>query len=166
MGLDMYLNRKIYLGKDWDGKRVNQTIKLDDMYGKPIEIETKDLKELVFDAGYWRKANAIHNWFVQNVQDGDDNCKEYYVEREQLQELLDLVNEVLKGSELEVNAEGRKVIKNTAKAERFLPSESGFFFGSTEYDEWYLADLVNTKEILEKALADTTGSDFYYDSSW
>ena len=25
----------------------------------------------------WRKANAIHNWFVQNVQKGVDDCGVY-----------------------------------------------------------------------------------------
>ena len=39
--------------------------------------------------GYWRKANAVHNWFVDNVQDGNDGCKHYWVSKEDLQKLLD-----------------------------------------------------------------------------
>ena len=39
---------------------------------------------------YWRKANAIHKWFVENVQEGVDDCGEYEVTVEQLTELRDL----------------------------------------------------------------------------
>ena len=47
------------------------------------------------ELAYWRKANQIHKWFVDNVQEGVDNCGEYYVSHEKLQELLDTVNNVL-----------------------------------------------------------------------
>lgn len=50
--------------------------------------ETKEI-------GYWRKANAIHRWFVENVQNGEDDCRDYFVTKEQLTELLNLVNQVL-----------------------------------------------------------------------
>jgi hypothetical protein len=49
-------------------------------------------------------------------------------------------------------------------AESLLPSASGFFFGATDYDEWYYNDITNTIKILEDALVD--GDDFYYTSSW
>ena len=29
---------------------------------------------IIEQVGYWRKANQIHNWFVENVQDGEDDC--------------------------------------------------------------------------------------------
>ena len=38
---------------------------------------------------YWRKANAIHKWFVDNVQGGEDDCREYPVSNDQLIELRD-----------------------------------------------------------------------------
>jgi hypothetical protein len=59
----------------------------------------------------------------------------------------------------------RIVIIDKSKAEQLLPSSSGFFFGNTEYDEWYYNDIQNTIEILEKALEDEDG-DYYYSSSW
>ena len=39
---------------------------------------------------YWRKANAIHGWFVDNIQDGVDDQNEYYVSKEKLEELKKL----------------------------------------------------------------------------
>lgn len=181
MGLDMYLERKIYIGRDWEGKRKKRKMTIDTNLEGKKEIDFSQVKELVFDAGYWRKANAIHQWFVDNVQDGKDDCKDYYVSRDDLEKLLKIVNEVLENSKLvngEVvngysfkdgekipNIEKGKVIKNPEKAKELLPTAEGFFFGSYDYDQWYYNDLVETKKILEKALKEKDG-EFYYSSSW
>ena len=29
------------------------------------------------EIGYWRKSNQIHKWFVDNIQEGVDNCATY-----------------------------------------------------------------------------------------
>ena len=112
-----------------------------DIYGVNVEVVCV----------YWRKANQIHKWFVDNVQGGNDNCGEYYVSQDKLQELLDLVNRAL--------AE-----RNPA----LLSPQEGFFFGSTDIDEWYWQDLKNTKEKLERifALPQLSDLSFYYSSSW
>jgi hypothetical protein len=103
------------------------------------------------NVAYWRKANQIHNWFVTNCQDGTDDCGEYWVSRENLQELLDTVTEVL-GT------------RNATK----LPPCKGFFFGSTEVDEWYWDDLDHTASTVKGILDDDAlkGYQFYYQSSW
>lgn len=102
------------------------------------------------EIGYWRKANQIHNWFVENIQDGIDNCATYVVFRENLEELKSLCEEI---------------IINPEKAEELLPVRSGFFFGSTEYDEFYMHDIQNTLEIIDYALK--SDYDFFvYSSSW
>ena len=87
MGLDMYLSAKRYL---WSFNEHDQALakKIDAEIGANSIGRTKEISR---EAMYWRKANAIHNWFVINVQGGEDNCKEYYVSRAQLQELLILV---------------------------------------------------------------------------
>jgi hypothetical protein len=101
---------------------------------------------------YWRKANAIHHWFVINVQGGEDNCKEYYVSREQLQELLDILN---------------RVDQNHSLADDLLPTANGFFFGDTDYQEWYYQDIKATIPVFENLLGqDLDQWDFYYSSSW
>jgi hypothetical protein len=50
-------------------------------------------------------------------------------------------------------------------AEELLPSHSGFFFGSTEYDEWYFKDLTRTVEIIDRCLASKFDY-FEYQASW
>jgi hypothetical protein len=56
--------------------------------------------------------------------------------------------------------------KDPTVAQELLPTEAGFFFGSQEYDEYYYRDLELTKRILEAAIADAEGGDYYYQSSW
>ena len=59
----------------------------------------------------------------------------------------------------------KKVQADHSLAESLLPSTSGFFFGNTEYDEWYYTDIDNTIAILEEAIMEN-GVEFYYSSSW
>ena len=136
---------------------------------------------------YWRKANQIHKWFVDHVQNGVDDCGEYKVTEEQIDELRELCKELVKKIELRDgqvyigsrydNRDGKfveireykdgKVIANPEVCEEMLPTQEGFFFGHTEYDEWYYEELKDTIEQLEKALAvDFNEYDLIYTSSW
>ena len=85
MGLDMYLTKRTWVGLNYEHNREKGQNRLI-INGKELPINT--LKSLNFKAGYWRKANHIHQWFVENIQDGNDDCCEYYVPRERLKELL------------------------------------------------------------------------------
>ena len=101
---------------------------------------------------YWRKANQIHKWFVDNIQGGVDNCEVYEVSIDQIKKLHRVVKETLR-------------TKNTSK----LPPDNGFFFGSTTVDEFYWEDLRSTKKYLEEMIHshETTGtSRFFYHASW
>lgn len=137
------------------------------------------------DIGYWRKANQIHNWFVKNVQNGVDNCEYYIVSKEQLGDLLSTCQKVLAASELVdgqiingyscnsnyellPNYEDGQIISNSSIAEELLPTSSGFFFGGTEYDEYYYSDIKDTIEILEDVLKTTDFNKYtiLYHSSW
>lgn len=147
MGLDMYLTAKRYIYDFGDDDKV-----LRDAL-EALKANGMEVKELSYRAGYWRKANAIHKWFVDNVQGGSDNCAEYIVSTAKLERLLELVNEVL---------------RNKDKADDLLPTHNGFFFGSLIYDEGYFDDLIQTKAIIENVLAleEFNRYDIYYSSSW
>lgn len=185
MGLDMFLNKvkrikdltleqiietasyveyldderaKSYTFKEWCGGDEGYVVKSEIENVKQNMHEEKigddySYKTILYEIAYWRKANQIHRWFVENVQNGVDDCGRYEVTKEQITELLNVTN---------------KVLNNPESAETLLPTQSGFFFGDTEYDRWYYKDLNSTKEQLEKALSET---DFeheivYYHSSW
>jgi hypothetical protein len=144
MGLDMYLNAKRYL---WDA---DKDIK-DKIADEALPEIKAEIKTIIVKAAYWRKANAIHKWFVDKIQDGADDCREYNVTLEQLQDLVALCKEVL---------------SNKEKALELLPPINGFFFGSNETDDWYWESLENTITQLEECLKWPAEWDFYYDSSW
>ena len=119
----------------------------------------------VFPIITWRKANAIHKFFVDEVQDGNDNCQRHYVSRETLEELLDRITTIL---------DIKTPVAREMKAEELLPTDiEGCFFGTKEYDDWYYKDLEDTKNTLEKvfeyeknAEAGKCFDSFYYQSSW
>ena len=125
-----------------------------DIFLERMPRNVKPCDELSEEIGCWRKANQIHKWFVDKVQDGIDDC-EYHreVTEKDLEELINTCREVLETPIL---------------AEELLPTQSGFFFGETSYNEYYFDDLKNTIEICENALK-TTDFDIqaiYYISSW
>jgi hypothetical protein len=150
MGLDMYLSKRTYV-RNWEHQKTEERHEVVvTKGGQPTKINPNKVTYIIEEAGYWRKANQIHKWFVENVQNGVDNCGEYYVDSSDLRKLLELCKQVEVDNSL---------------AESLLPSASGFFFGGTEYDEWYFNDISNTIQILEEALEDERG-DYYYSSSW
>ena len=136
--------------------------------------------EVSVGVAYWRKANAIHQWFVDNVQEGVDDCQEYEVSRDQLRELLDIVTELLKHVDKGAPVKERDVFfggeydsypnltMDVDAAKASLPTQQGFFFGSTNYDEWYVQDLEITRDQLTQILNDKKLGGFYfsYRSSW
>lgn len=141
-------------------------------------------KSFFTEIGYWRKANAVHQWFVENCQNGVDDCGSYQVDKSDIEDLLEICNTIkpsitLIEKEAEVvigyNREGQikekrkiKYIEDSSICEELLPTQSGFFFGGTDYDEWYVQDIDETIEILEKVLTETDFENeiVFYQSSW
>lgn len=165
--VDFYANFYKYQYSEWDTEK---------KYG---------FARIMKQIGYWRKANEIHNWFVNNVQDGVDDC-DYHEEvtKEVLEELLVTCQKVLNSCELvegKINngyrfengervpiMEDGKYVEDPSVAMELLPMTSGFFFGGTDYDEYYVDDIKETIDIVTRALETT---DFkkemiYYVSSW
>lgn len=154
MGLDMYLSAKKYMSRYFDEKDSERIKSINEIFKiEGDEDGDYGAQEVIFRVAYWRKANAIHRWFVNNVQNGQDDCNEYYITREQLKSLMELCE---------------KILADKKKAEELLPTQNGFFFGGTDYDDWYMGDLQYTVDRFKKILSDPAfeKSDFYYQSSW
>lgn len=156
----LYAKKFIYLDElnkqDELTKLIKEKLKIkEDIFS---EMDGYELKELKWEVGYWRKSNQIHNWFVQNIQKGEDDCGNYDVRIEQLKKLLDIVIEILK-------EKGKKRIE---KAKELLETKEGFFFGGYKYDKYYFDDLKQTKMIIEKLfkIKNIDNYDIEYHSSW
>jgi hypothetical protein len=182
MGLDMYLEKRTYV-KNWSRMKPENQHQITVLKGgKPTKIKPERIREIVEEVAYWRKANAIHQWLVDHVQEGNDNCGQHYVREEDLRELLSICTKVLEASELidgdvtngytfkdgkEVPiVEKGKVIKDPSTAKELLPTQDGFLFGGTDYDEWYRDDIEYTKKVLEQLFAEDPDGQYYYSSSW
>jgi hypothetical protein len=155
MGLDMYLTARKYVSdytfqKGEDTKTVNDILSAVGLDRNALCQDSPGINVAV-NVGYWRKVNSIHNWFVKNVQGGIDECQESHVTREELVTLLNTVVEVI-----------------ATKKPDALPTAAGFFFGSTDIDEWYWSDLEYTRDLLTKILSNESleGFDFIYQASW
>ncbi len=141
MGLDSYLYKR-----DKNKKEVSSK---DDVYFQHEEAFI-----------YWRKANQIHNWFVQNVQKGVDDCNEHQVQPTDLIKLYD-----------------KLILARLGRDETLFPPTEGFFFGGVEIDDYYWQTLLRTiadikkevdtlKELRDNNKLDEAEFTYYYQSSW
>lgn len=196
MGLDMYLKvRK----KDWkehiptnalgeDGLHIDDKNKFIESLGAKKVLDLILNKYLFVwqelcvsyvgldtmkEIGYWRKANAIHNWFVKNVQDGKDDCGYYIVTSKQISELkkyCEIVYESLDDNDMTTITDeygyNVEIYNNTKLAEDLLPTTSGFFFGEIQYTKYYKEDLLDTINICNECEYLGNDMEILYHSSW
>ena len=180
MGLDMYVNirhkntqSKLEAYEAWEYKYSYEEFQLlteeqKEEYRNSEPEYDNDMfgKELM----YWRKANQIHNWFVQNCQNGVDDCGRYAITVADLMKLKELCEKIL--TMTNVKQELRPTYPNGWSsepvhemqdvrfltyegmkfAEEHLPSCSGFFFGKTDYDDWYVLQVEDTVEQITDTL--------------
>lgn len=169
MGLDMYLSAKQHASGGWRHVREDSArgsayagheVKVFDSvlrglgltrvrntragdsfdHTKPL---TMNFAEVSVQVGYWRKAWAIHNWFVRNVQDGVDDCGSYAVDREMLTRLRDECVEIL--ATVQVGPQDVDGVNGTtydrALADDLIPV--------AEYSrDWYLQELEETRDLI------------------
>ena len=147
MGLDMFLQiwKNEYCSKHYKDEGSDLKLELPKdisrFFPNPTDLTVSRTTD--YNVGYWRKANAIHNWFLENCAARDrwddpiDDCRPIEVPVEKLEELLD---------------DCKKVLKDKSLAKELLPTADGFFFGSTEYDEYYFDDIEDTIDIIEPVI--------------
>ena len=105
-----------------------------------------------YDA-YFRKVNFLYKYF----EDNGSMVDEWYapVTTEDLEDIIARCDRILEDKDEE-----------TAHAE--LPTQSGFFFGSTDYDKWYFHDVKDCKKQLKRflKLMQKKGDNAYIIFSW
>jgi hypothetical protein len=83
-----------------------------------------------------RKENHIHS-FVEGEVGDVDNCEYLPVTKGDVERLVERLTRVNEDHEL---------------AGALLPTQAGFFFGSTDYDEWYFNDIETELEAFKEIL--------------
>ena len=107
---------------------------------------------------YFRKVNFLHKWVEDHLNEGrETNCEAIPFHLEAMAGLMATCAQVLDKPEL---------------GPELLPTMGRFFFGSEDYDEYYLGDVRDVLDALTRILAyervrDEPGSGQYvYSSSW
>ena len=109
---------------------------IDERNSKLIK-ELEDEKEKINpwnEVAYFRKVNFLLPFFGY-----EDNCSDLEIDKYQVEDLVDAC---------------KAVLEDHSKAEELLPTTAGFFFGSTEYDDWYFGDVECVKTTFESILED------------
>lgn len=147
----MNLYRKSYV-KNWDHQKPNEKHSITIKKGKMLrgDINPDRVCYIVEEVAYWRKFNALHGFIVDKYADGNDDCKEIYLDGYAIQEILDTLK----------NIDNKIVDPDSA-----MPTTPGFFFGSEEYDNYYHEEVKRSIDIFEEAINDKSG-DYYYRASW
>lgn len=101
----------------------------------------------------WCKANAIHKWFLDNVQNGVDDCEEYQVSVEQLSALCKILE---------------KCLARKSRAPKLLPTyHTDSFFGPIDYGDYYWDNIKTTYDCLVDVLSrDNSAVSFFYSADW
>lgn len=142
--------------------------------GLDMSLYVQEKKDLdLEEVGYWRKANAIHRFFVENCfcskyYDYEDyNGEEVEVGKDTIQELRDLCIKVKTKLENTYSLNNKLHIIDTE-----LPMQDGFFFGynrSEDGVETYMYHLDETIKIMEKVLElikEKKCYKIFYGASW
>lgn len=152
MGLDMYFYKKhtfkqpvsmagervCMLPKDAEQEEVQRVRKeIEEKKSYEATAWKAKVKEAYYECGYFRKFNALHNFIVREYADGVDECQDIPLTREN-------INEILKTCE--------QIQKSPEDCNELMPAGSGFFFGSTDYDEWYMGSIEECRKMCESWL--------------
>lgn len=155
MGLDMFLYAKQALYGSDLATPINAAVNAEwKQHGVKVVAGVGNAEfgnEITICVAYWRKAKAIHKWFVDNVQGGVDDCGSYNVSREKLETLRKACAAIL---------------ANPSKAQELLPTQDGSFFGGTEYDDWYEECLRSTVDMIDALISIPERWYFVYQASW
>lgn len=83
---------------------------------------------------YYRKVNFLYAFFTDKLTEEEQRC---VVTKEEVETII---------------SNCQKVLADHSLADSLLPTQSGFFFGSTEYNEWYFNDVKNVLNQFTKYL--------------
>lgn len=134
---------KKYFPYDFERRDLENAKTVDDVEAWAKKIDWN----LVFkpEDAYFRKVNCIYAYFSERLE--DETC---IVTKDDILEIIDRATRILANK------------GNVELAKNLLPTQSGFFFGSTEYDEWYYQDMVSILTEFGKLLSNWKDNDLCF----
>ena len=89
------------------------------------------------EIGYFRKVNFLIPFFKSQLGREIPNLRKVTIDKEDAEELLRRCSAVL---------------DDHSKAEELLPTQEGFFFGNTDYDDYYFKDVERVRDYVKDTL--------------
>ena len=83
---------------------------------------------------YYRKVNFLYAFFSDKI---DNDTQSAYISKGDVERLVEMCE---------------KALGDKKNAHEYLPTRSGFFFGSTDYDKWYFYDVRKVKREFKRLL--------------
>lgn len=168
MGLDMYLEAMPIV----DGYTFEELMEYHEKADSFLDNVPQELmpyfkstsmgQQLTEDIGQWRGANEVFDWIVYHTNYGElaDDEHNYIFEKEELETLLSLANEILvtimtKG--FDDTQKGMLSNHGSFKDDK----GRGTLINTRRNREYYQESLLETKAILEKALNEYDWNDYY-----
>lgn len=106
-------------------------------------------RDQLSEVGEFRKVNALLQWVNNNVM-AVANCAYIPISKEDLEKLQGTLNQL-----------------TTDNCQELFPTQEGFFYGSTEYDEHYWEDVADVKAWVDETLAQFAfEEDILFFSAW
>ena len=112
-----------------------------------FEKRKNNNQNIVKNLAYFRKVNFLVSFFEVKVG-GLENCEPKTIEKWMVEQLIETCCEI--ANTYNKNKDNR--LKWLKLAESTLPTTDGFFFGSTEYDKYYIQDVRDTRDMMRKIL--------------
>lgn len=125
-----------------------------------LDIYFNKIKKQSDEIGYFRKVNFLVS-FVEDLLGREIiNCEEVPFDKQMAEELVRSCKEVLSAkADIKNYCEHQHIPDNEIGnytpemiAEELLPTRPGFFFGNTDYDEWYYHDVEEVLNWCESTL--------------
>ena len=153
---------------------------------KPLENDYSKNSTIFETVASWSKANHIHAWLVNNIQNNNDNCSYYFVTEDDFFALKKICEKVLTLNPYQLDKDSYlfyysaddlidasiiiKEIYIQLKTElnEILPTKNGLCFGPNDYALSYFLNVKDTLEIVNKILdeANFEKEVYLYHSSW
>ena len=154
MGLDIFFHKRTY-----NQHNPNEPISIDEDGEKHYE----EMPEIA----YFRKVNFLMSFFdyyekCEDEGNMEGDCCYVPISEDEISALIDACSETIKRRK-----EIEKAVKEGIDIDDLpLQPESGFFFGSTDYDEWFFEDVKEVKKKFKAILSDLKDDEEVFMYAW
>lgn len=101
----------------------------------------------------FRKVNALQGYFEDNFEE-IQNGEEFYFDEEHILKLKKVTDWILK------NKDDKDYIS------KYLPPADGFFYGSSDVDEWYFQDVEHINKVMREIMSTPNRVSYKYWAWW